>query len=42
VLEQPDATVFLDPGLELEVDRFGNLLIARAGELQAGRTPANT
>ena len=29
VLEQPDATVFLEPGLAGEVDRFGNFIIAR-------------
>ena len=30
LLEQPDATAFLDPGLSAEVDRFGNLIIAPA------------
>lgn len=30
VLEQPDATTVVDPGLEARVDRFGNLLIERA------------
>ena len=29
VLEQPDTTVFVDPGLSAEVDRFGNLVIRR-------------
>jgi N-methylhydantoinase A len=29
VLEQPDTTTFVDPGLVAEVDRFGNLVIAR-------------
>ncbi len=31
VLEQADATTFVDPGLVGRVDRFGNVLIARAG-----------
>ncbi|MEQ8344908.1 MAG: hydantoinase/oxoprolinase family protein [Sneathiellaceae bacterium] len=30
LLEQPDTTVFVDPGLTAEVDRFGNLVISRA------------
>ncbi|MEQ9643483.1 MAG: hydantoinase/oxoprolinase family protein [Alphaproteobacteria bacterium] len=30
VLEQPDTTIFVDPGLTAAVDRFGNLLISRA------------
>jgi N-methylhydantoinase A len=30
VLEQPDATTVVDPGLVARVDRFGNLLIERA------------
>ncbi len=29
VLEQPDATVFVDPDLEARVDDFGNLVISR-------------
>lgn len=29
VLEQPDATVLIDPGLVARVDRYGNLLIQR-------------
>jgi N-methylhydantoinase A len=28
ILEQPDTTIFLDPGLRARVDRFGNLVIA--------------
>jgi len=32
VLEQPDATILLDPGLEGIVDRFGNLLVRRCGD----------
>ncbi|MEM9220823.1 MAG: hydantoinase/oxoprolinase family protein [Pseudomonadota bacterium] len=28
LLEQPDTTIFVDPGLSAQVDRFGNLLIA--------------
>ncbi|MEE8444683.1 MAG: hydantoinase/oxoprolinase family protein, partial [Alphaproteobacteria bacterium] len=32
LLEQPDATVFIDPDLVGEVDRFGNLVIARKEE----------
>jgi N-methylhydantoinase A len=31
VLEQPDATVLVDPGLVAKVDRFGNLSIRREG-----------
>ena len=27
ILEQSDATIFIDPGLRGEVDRFGNLII---------------
>jgi N-methylhydantoinase A len=30
IVEQPDATVFVDPGLAGEVDGFGNLLLGRA------------
>jgi len=30
ILEQPDATVVVDPGLMARVDRFGNLIIERA------------
>ncbi|BCH28451.1 hydantoinase [Mesorhizobium sp. L-8-10] len=29
LLEQPDTTIFVDPGLVASVDRFGNLLIER-------------
>ncbi len=29
VLEQPDATVFVEPDLQAEVDRFGNLVVTR-------------
>ena len=32
LLEQPDTTIFVDPGLAAEVDRYGNLVIARAGD----------
>ncbi len=31
VLEQPDATTFIEPGLRGAVDRFGNLVIEAAG-----------
>jgi N-methylhydantoinase A len=31
LLEQPDTTIFIDPGLAGRVDRFGNLLIERVG-----------
>jgi N-methylhydantoinase A len=30
LLEQPDTTIFVDPGLEAVVDRFGNLVISPA------------
>ena len=30
LLEQPDTTIFIDPGLVGRVDRFGNLIIERA------------
>ena len=30
ILEQPDATVVVDPGLVARTDRFGNLIIERA------------
>jgi N-methylhydantoinase A len=29
ILEQPDTTIFVDPGLTARVDRFGNLVIER-------------
>jgi hypothetical protein len=29
VLEQPDGTILIEPGLAGRVDRFGNLLIER-------------
>ncbi len=29
ILEQPDTTIFVDPGLRARVDRFGNLVIER-------------
>jgi len=29
LLEQPDATIFIDPGLEGVVDGYGNLLVQR-------------
>ncbi len=29
ILEQPDTTIFLEPDLEGEVDRFGNFIIGR-------------
>lgn len=32
VLEQPDTTILIDPDLEGQVDRFGNLVIARKQE----------
>ncbi|BCX17308.1 MAG: hydantoinase [Geminicoccaceae bacterium] len=32
VLEQPDATVLVEPGMVATVDRFGNLLIRRGGD----------
>ena len=28
ILEQPDTTIFIDPGLVGTVDRFGNLILA--------------
>lgn len=31
ILEQPDTTIFVDPGLSARVDRFGNLIIEAAG-----------
>ena len=34
LLEQPDATIFIDPDLEGFVDNFGNLLISRKSSLQ--------
>lgn len=30
ILEQPDATIYIEPGLVGEIDRFGNVLIAEA------------
>jgi N-methylhydantoinase A len=29
ILEQPDTTIFIDPGLDGSVDRFGNVILAR-------------
>ena len=29
VLEQPDATIFIDPGLRGRVDRLGNVIVER-------------
>jgi N-methylhydantoinase A len=31
ILEQPDTTIFIDPGLAGRVDRFGNVIITRQG-----------
>jgi N-methylhydantoinase A len=31
LLEQPDTTIFVDPGLVARVDRFGNLVVRRGG-----------
>jgi N-methylhydantoinase A len=31
ILEQPDSTVFIDPGLAGRIDRHGNVIIAREG-----------
>ncbi len=31
ILEQPDSTIFIDPGLAGRVDRFGNVIITRQG-----------
>ena len=30
ILEQPDATVFVDPGLQARVDMMGNLILERS------------
>jgi N-methylhydantoinase A len=30
VLEQPDATIFIEPGLRGRVDRLGNVIVERA------------
>ena len=32
LLEQPDTTIFIDPGLTGEVDRFGNLILRAEDE----------
>jgi N-methylhydantoinase A len=32
ILEQPDTTIFIEPDLKGDVDRFGNLLITRKNE----------
>jgi N-methylhydantoinase A len=31
ILEQPDATIFIEPGLHGRVDRLGNVIVERAG-----------
>jgi N-methylhydantoinase A len=36
LLEQPDSTIFVDPGLTGRVDRFGNLVITREARDAAG------
>ncbi len=36
LLEQPDTTIFIDPGLVGRVDRFGNVVITRQGESTDG------
>jgi N-methylhydantoinase A len=35
ILEQPDATIFIDPGLTGRVDRFGNVVITHNGGADA-------
>jgi hypothetical protein len=30
VIEQPDATIFIEPGLRGRVDRLGNIVVERA------------
>jgi N-methylhydantoinase A len=30
ILEQPDATIFIEPGLRGRVDRLGNVIVERA------------
>jgi N-methylhydantoinase A len=32
ILEQPDTTIFIDPGLSGRVDHFGNLIVTRVGD----------
>ena len=32
IIEQPDTTILIDPGLAGEVDEFGNLLLERTGD----------
>lgn len=39
VLEQPDATTVIDPGLLARVDRFGNIVVGRAEPGIAGGAP---
>jgi N-methylhydantoinase A len=34
LLEQPDATIFIEPDLEALVDNFGNLVISRKNTKQ--------
>jgi N-methylhydantoinase A len=34
ILEQPDTTVLIEPGLQGRVDRFGNTIIERIGDLK--------
>ena len=36
ILEQPDTTIFIDPGLTGRVDRFGNVVILTQGRLRWG------
>ncbi len=33
ILEQPDTTIVVDPGLTGRVDRFGNIVLARAQDI---------
>jgi N-methylhydantoinase A len=32
ILEQPDSTIFIEPGLKGTVDRYGNLIITKNNE----------
>jgi len=34
ILEQPDTTVLIEPGLQGRVDRFGNTIIERIGDIK--------
>jgi N-methylhydantoinase A len=31
LLTQPDATIFIEPGMDAKVDSYGNIIVSREG-----------